>query len=61
MTAENGLVWYNFYKEINDNLEINSADEEVTKRYKGQWRSDDNTIWEGFGTIRFSDGSIYQG
>jgi len=40
-----GLVWINIFKEIQDN-NLGSS-----KKYKGQWRASDMTIYEGFGII----------
>lgn len=55
------LVWINYFKEITDDSTLASSGEPMTKQYKGQWRASDMTIWEGFGTIKFSDGNVYEG
>ena len=62
MNSDNGggkLVWINYFKEIQDFN--NDVGEQSSKQYKGQWRASDMNIWEGFGVIKFADGSVYEG
>ena len=56
--AQGGYVWFNNFRDIKD-TEINPVAEEISKKYKGMWKVDDTTQWEGIGTIQFSDGSVY--
>ena len=56
--AKGGYVWFNNFRDIKD-TEINPVAEEISKKYKGMWKTDDTTQWEGIGTIQFSDGSVY--
>ena len=45
------LCWNNFFVEIGKN-----------KEYRGQWTKDRHKpVWEGLGTLKFADGSRYQG
>ena len=63
MNSEAGgksLLWLNFFKQINDST-LSADGSVIANEYKGQWRVDDGDVWEGFGTIKFSDGSMYQG
>ena len=65
MNSEAGgknLVWNNYFQVVEDH---NLPGERLTKEYKGQWRNQvgpkTKRIWEGFGIIKFPDGSLYQG
>ena len=47
-----GLIWLNYFKDIKDaNPEGGDEATASIKKYKGQWRSNDLDIWEGFGVI----------
>ena len=48
--AQGGYVWFNNFRDIKD-TEINPVAEEISKKYKGMWKVDDTTQWEGIGTI----------
>ena len=55
------LVWINNFKEISEPYASGNTTEQTVKLYKGQWRASDMNIWEGFGIIKFADGSLYEG
>ena len=48
--ASGGYVWFNQFKDVKD-TEINPVAEEISKKYKGMWKIEDTTYWEGIGTI----------
>ena len=49
------LHWTNYFIDIEDD----SLENKGTKEYKGQWKSESKNVWEGFGVLKFSDGSVY--
>jgi hypothetical protein len=55
-----GLVWINYFKDLPNDPSITPGEGQA-RQYKGQWKSSDMKIWEGFGIIKFGDGSVYQG
>jgi hypothetical protein len=61
LNKENGvkLVWINYFKEIQDVNNSMSGPDSQVKLYKGQWRANDMNVWEGFGIVKFPDGSNY--